>query len=109
LIREEEAAGAGTLLVHHPLRPDVSQRYLAMLGRDLGRPLLPSDRLDAYSPARPGGITALPLALAANRMTEALQARAGSDSRHPFGHVIPPLLGHEGCRATLLDLLSQLP
>ncbi|QEY33492.1 DNA mismatch repair protein MutS [Synechococcus sp. RSCCF101] len=110
-VERERANGRRTVLVHHPLRPGLARRHLTTLQRRLGAELLPADQLRHYTPAHRSA--ALPLALAANRMSDSLQHRLRP---HPptgcttdFEHVFPPLLDDPRCRTLLLRLLSALP
>jgi hypothetical protein len=88
----------GSVLVHHPLREGVADRFLAMLSVSLNLPLVSFDRWPEHqtqhADARP-----IPLALAPNRMTESLHQVDGS----------PPLLEDPLIRQGLLDLLAFLP
>ena len=86
------------VLVHHPLRAGVADCFLRSLSRRLGLPMVPFDRWSEhhlrYPTHRP-----LPLALAPNRMTEALRDAEG----------FPPLLDHPLIRQGFIDLLAALP
>ena len=86
------------VLVHHPLRPGLADRFLVMLSSRLALPLVAFDdwpEFQQHNPcARP-----LPLTLAPNRMTEALSEAGG----------LPPLLEHPPTRQALIDLLVSLP
>lgn len=88
------------LLVHHPVEGPLPKRYLAHLAsRCAARCLaLPyptgADEPLAAAPEAP----ALPLALAASRLTDGLGRWLG-----------PPLLARPQCRAALLELLVALP
>ena len=87
-----------SVLVHHPLREGVADRFLAMLSASLKLPLVSFDRWPEHqtqhADARP-----IPLALAPNRMTESLRQVDAP----------PPLLEHPSIREGLLDLLACLP
>tara|TARA_B100002051_G_scaffold267589_1_gene296290 strand:+ start:400 stop:1047 length:648 start_codon:yes stop_codon:yes gene_type:complete len=91
-------AAQTAVLVHHPLRSGVADRFLAHLSNRLERPLIALDRWAAYQNAHPGSVP-LPIALAPNRMTEALSEADG----------LPPLLDHSLIRQGLIDLLAALP
>ena len=91
-------AAQSAVLVHHPLRPGVADRFLANLSNRLDRPLVALDRWAAYQHAYPKAVP-LPIALAPNRMTEALREAEG----------LPPLLDHSLIRQGLIDLLAALP
>ena len=88
----------GSVLVHHPLREGVADRFLAMLSVSLNLPLVSFDcwpeHQTQHADARP-----IPLALAPNRMTESLRQVDAP----------PPLLEHPSIREGLLDLLACLP
>ena len=86
------------VLVHHPLRSGVADRFLAGLTDRLGLPLLPFDRLEDHQKTDPEA-QPLPLTLAPNRMTEALREAGG----------LPPLLEHSLTRQALIELLAALP
>ena len=87
-----------TVLVHHPLRDGVATRFLASLSVQLGMPLVSFDRWDEHQRSQPQD-RPLPLALAPNRMTEALSG----------ANVAPPLLDHPLVRQGFIDLLAALP
>ena len=93
-----ESMRRDAVMVHHPLRPGVADRFLAMLASRLALPLVPFDAWpefqQRYPRARP-----LPLTLAPNRMTEALSEAGG----------LPPLIEHPPTRQALIDLLVSLP
>lgn len=89
---------ADAVLVHHPLRPGVADRFLAMLASRLALPLVAFDAWPAFQERHPRA-RPLPLALAPNRMTEALSEAGG----------LPPLLEHPHTRQALIDLLVSLP
>ena len=86
------------VLLHHPLRQGVANRFLQMLASRFALPMVPFDRWAEYHVANPSSIP-LPLALAPNRMTEMLRDVGG----------LPPLLNHSFTRQTLIDLLASLP
>ena len=101
--RLRQASGAGQerpLLLHHPLAHPLAERYLAWLERVSGGCALAA----AYSAADPEdpplnvAVPALPLVLAANRLSERLPGAAGV-----------PLLQRPALRAVLLDALEALP
>ncbi|WP_216900513.1 CbiX/SirB N-terminal domain-containing protein [Synechococcus sp. CCY 9618] len=94
------APSAGPLLLHHPLEGPLGAAYLAHLAAVTGArcratPYSASDREDPTL-ALPG--PALPLALAANRLTDALPAPLNC-----------PLLQRTRFRAVLLERLLALP
>ena len=86
------------VLVHHPLRPGVADRFLAMLSSRLALPLVAFDAWPKFQQRHPCA-RPLPLTLAPNRMTEALSEAGG----------LPPLLEHPPTRQALIDLLVSLP
>ncbi|WP_225867373.1 hypothetical protein [Cyanobium sp. NIES-981] len=106
------AAASGTdgsgcprpLLLHHPLQSGLGARYLAHLERFCAVRCLPTPYSAADSAEQlallqsPDQPAALPLVLAANRLTESLPPRCG-----------PALLQRPRLRACLLDLLAALP
>lgn len=104
----EAAAAPGQgppLLLHHPLAGALAQRYLALLeqvtgGRTLATPYSAPDPED---PPLSFTAPALPLVLAANRLTE----RLGSTVLG--GTVGVPLLQRPALRTVLLDALEALP
>jgi hypothetical protein len=107
-----EAAGRPQpLLLHHPLEGALARRYLAHLERCTGARCLAASYsdpsvdglLNSLSPAPAGAGPApppavLPLALAANRLTDALASLVG-----------PPLLERPRFRQLLLAELEALP
>lgn len=86
------------VLVHHPLRSGVADRFLEVLADRLALPLLSFDRLEDLRQADPEA-RPVPLTLAPNRMTEALREAGG----------LPPLLEHSLTRQALIELLAALP
>jgi sirohydrochlorin ferrochelatase len=105
--------------LHHPLEGPLAQRYLAHLGRVLGKAgiatpytadlaelVLPDERSER------GTVAVLPLTLASNRLTETLAAgqRLPLDpgqARPPWP--LPPLLQQPAIRQFLLKALEGLP
>ena len=86
------------VLVHHPLRSGVADRFLEMLSSRLALPLVSFDEWSEYQQSHPQA-QPLPLALAPNRMTDALSEAGGW----------PPFLDHSLTRQFLIDLLAALP
>ena len=82
------------VVVHHPLRPGIAERYLHVLSQVLGLPLRSADTCDAEFDR------VLPLALAPNRMTAHLSAQQESGLA---------LLEHPATRQFLFELLLDLP
>lgn len=97
---ELESLGPLPLLLHHPLEGPLAARYLEHLAGVCGARCLPAP----YSAEHlaelqlPSGVSALPLALAANRLTDQLADRLG-----------PPLLQRPRLRQLLLAELEALP
>lgn len=91
------------LLLHHPIASPLGRRYLRLLAAITGATPLEaaysSDRIDASLLGQQGAV--LPLALAANRLTEALTPR--------FGAAAAPLLSRPALRQVLLEQLEALP
>ena len=87
-----------SVLVHHPLRAGVADRFLAVLASRMDLLLVPFDRWPEHLLSHPSAVP-VPLALAPNRITEALREAGG----------MPPLLEHPLTRQVLIDLLAALP
>jgi len=105
----DAATGAGRvpappLLLHHPLEGPLAHRYLEHLQRRLGCRCLaaPYSSTDPEEPALAIDGPVLPLALAANRLTERLEPRLGRAQA-------APLLERPRLRQLLLDHLAALP
>jgi sirohydrochlorin ferrochelatase len=88
------------LLLHHPLASALAERYLGLLGRATGCRTLatPYSAPDPEDPPLSFAAPALPLVLAANRLTDRLGEEIGV-----------PLLQRPALRAELLDTLEALP
>ena len=91
-------AAQGSVLVHHPLSSEEADRFLLELSQRMGLPLLSFDDWSDYQKSHPEAHP-LMLALAPNRMTEALSEAGG----------LPPLLDLALIRQGLIDLLAALP
>jgi sirohydrochlorin ferrochelatase len=93
-------AGEAPGLLHHPLEGRLPARYLAHLSAVTGAACRPASysAADGQDLRLPEDAAVLPLALAANRLTDALAERVG-----------PPLLGRERFRRLLLQALEDLP
>lgn len=91
-------ASSRLAVVHHPVRPGPADRYLTLLAAQLGCPLVPADQWELFEQQNPG-CQPRPLALAPNRMSEALRQAGGS----------PALLEVPLVRSGLIDLLAALP
>lgn len=94
----DQVAATSLAVVHHPVRPGPADRYLNLLAAQLGCPLVPSDQWEVFDQQNPG-CQPRPLALAPNRMSEALRQAGGS----------PVLLEVPLVRSGLIDLLAALP
>ncbi|MFM7754419.1 MAG: CbiX/SirB N-terminal domain-containing protein, partial [Cyanobium sp.] len=100
-LRQASGPGQGRpLLLHHPLAGPLAERYLAWLEQVSGGRALatPYSAADAEDPPLNVAAPALPLVLAANRLTERLPGPIGV-----------PLLQRPALRAVLLDALEALP
>jgi hypothetical protein len=91
------------LLLHHPIASPLGRRYLRLLAAITGatpqEAAYSSNRIEASLLGHRGVV--LPLALAANRLTEALTPR--------FGEAAAPLLSRPVLRRVLLEQLEALP
>lgn len=100
----QDLSGAGEpgqpLLLHHPLASPLAQRYLAVLEQVTGGRTLatPYSAPHSETPILSFAASALPLVLAANRLSE-----------RPGSKVGVPLLQRPALRAALLDALEALP
>ena len=96
-ITARELQGQSAVVVHHPLRPGLSGRYLATLSAHLGCTLVSADTWGDHLKQHPSACP-LPLALAPNRMAETLRQAGG----------LPSLLDDPQLRSGLITLLSVL-
>jgi sirohydrochlorin ferrochelatase len=98
-LQARAATASQPLLLHHPLEGALAGRYLNHLGRRCAARCLAAPYSSAQSAEPPLAIDGpvLPLALAANRLTEAHGGLYG-----------PPLLARERCRKALLTALGDL-
>ena len=96
-IAMSESQGKAMVVVHHPLRSGLPSRYLALLQRELGCELVSADTWEEHSKQHPSACP-LPLALAPNRMAEALRQAGG----------LPSLLDDQQLRSGLISLFSLL-
>lgn len=91
------------LLLHHPIASPLGRRYLSLLASITGatpqEASYSSDRFEASLLKHHGAF--LPLALAANRLTDALSSC--------FGEAAAPLLSRPALRQVLLEQLESLP
>ena len=85
-------------LVHHPLRPGLSDRFLASIQRRFDLPVVSFDAWDQFARDHPN-VVPLPLSLAPNRMSEALRQVGG----------LPSLLEDPQLRQVLIHCLALLP
>ena len=92
------AARSDLILIHHPLRSGVADRFLPTLAQRLGHPLIAFEDWPAYA-ARVPHAKPFPLVLAPNRMSAELSPPA----------VAAPLLERPLLRDGLIDLLAALP
>ena len=92
------AARSDLILIHHPLRSGVADRFLTTLAQRLGHPLIAFEDWPAYA-ARVPHAKPFPLVLAPNRMSAELSPPA----------VAAPLLERPLLRDGLIDLLAALP
>lgn len=104
LAGEAEAGGAPVQLLHHPLQGPLAERYLTLLARRCGAVCRPAsfDTSGAAATLLAATPASLPLALAANRLTDSLQAA------DPGGQALP-LLARPRLWHTLLEALQALP
>ena len=99
-LQQDNATSRGlTFLLHHPVEGDLARRYLMHLERVTGARCKPTpyDESARVVERLTANQTVLPMALAANRLTEGL---AGPGSK--------TLLERPRCREKLLDLLTTL-
>jgi hypothetical protein len=91
------------VLVHHPLRKGLADRYLMALQQRLAVPIMSWEHWNAYASlvtrsSQPSPVP-FPFALAPNKMTETLREFGGASS----------LLENEVFRLGLINLLAALP
>ena len=104
VLAAELAGGPDPLLLHHPVHGALAQRYLDFLATQTGSRLVPAPYSDspgttaltALNLANCGPV--LPLALAANRLTDSLGSLVG-----------PPLIERKRFAAVLMEQLEALP
>ena len=97
-IEDVAAKHPSLALVHHPLRPGISDRFLASIQRRFDLPVVPFDAWDQFANDHPN-VVPLPLSLAPNRMSEALRQAGG----------LPSLLEDSQLRQGLIHCLALLP
>ena len=93
-----ERSDTPSVLVHHPMRQGIADRFLNVLSRRLLQPLVAFDQFPAFHRDHPQRVP-YPLALAPNRMSEALRDSDSMDT----------LLERTRLRKGLIDLLVALP
>ena len=97
-IEDVAAKHPSLALVHHPLRPGLSERFLTSIQRRFDLPVVPFDAWDQFANDHPN-VVPLPLSLAPNRMSEALRQAGG----------LPSLLEDPQLRQGLIHCLALLP
>ena len=109
------AGGRPCCWLHHPLDGELAHRYVALLSQVLGYPGVSapySAVMDQLGPVAANSTVVQPLTLAANRLTESLEASVvrepekGCDGRV---QLLPPLLQQLEVREFLLTSLGALP
>ena len=109
------AGGRSCCWLHHPLDGELANRYVALLSQVLGYPGVSapySAAMDQLGPVAANSTVVQPLTLAANRLTESLEASVSSEQENgPNGRVLllPPLLQQLEVREFLLTSLGALP
>lgn len=108
-LAEQRSAGLSPLLLHHPLSGPLAGRHGEALTRWLGVPCRPWDGAGAAGAAAymegQSPMVPVPLALATNRLSEALAAHPSAVSAPCW----PPLLQQPRFRSLLLEQLLALP
>ena len=107
-LAEQRSAGRSPLLLHHPLSGPLAGRHGEALAQVLGVPCRPwdgtgADGAAAYMDSQPP-LVPVPLALATNRLSEAVAVQPGA-AAPPW----PPLLLQPRFRSLLLEQLLALP
>ena len=109
------AGGKPCCWLHHPLDGELAHRYVALLSQVLGCPGVSapySAAMDQLGPVAANSTVVQPLTLAANRLTESLEASVmGEPENGCDGRVqlLPPLLHQLEVREFLLASLEALP
>ena len=109
------AGGRSCCWLHHPLDGELPKRYVVLLTQVLGYPGVSapySAAMDQLGPVAAPSTVVQPLTLAANRLTESLEASVSSEQETgPNGRVqlLPPLLQQLEVREFLLTSLGALP
>jgi len=109
------AGGRSCCWLHHPLDGELAHRYVALLSHVLGYPGVSapySAAMDQLGPVAANSTVVQPLTLAANRLTESLEASVmsepGTGSNRRI-QLLPPLLQQLEVREFLLTSLEALP
>ena len=109
------AGGRPCCWLHHPLDGELANRYVALLTQALGYPGVSapySAVMDQLGPVAANSTVVQPLTLAANRLTESLEASVSSEPETGPGglvQLLPPLLQQLEVREFLLTSLEALP
>ena len=109
------AGGRSCCWLHHPLDGELPKRYVVLLTQVLGYPGVSapySAAMDQLGPVAANSTVVQPLTLAANRLTESLEASVmsepGTGSNRRI-QLLPPLLQQLEVREFLLTSLEALP
>ena len=109
------AGGRSCCWLHHPLDGELAHRYVALLSHVLGYPGVSapySAAMDQLGPVAANSTVVQPLTLAANRLTESLEASVMSEPETGSNRriqLLPPLLQQLEVREFLLTSLEVLP
>jgi len=109
------AGGRPCCWLHHPLDGELAHRYVALLSHVLGYPGVSapySAAMDQLGPVAANSSVVQPLTLAANRLTESLEASVMSEPETGSNRrvqLLPPLLQQLEVREFLLTSLGALP
>ena len=109
------ADGKPCCWLHHPLDGELAHRYVALLSQVLGCPGVSapySAAMDQLGPVAANSSVVQPLTLAANRLTESLEASLMGEPENGCDRqvqLLPPLLQQLEVREFLLASLGALP
>ena len=109
------AGGRPCCWLHHPLDGELAHRYVAHLSQVLGYPGVSapySAAMDQLGPVAANSTVVQPLTLAANRLTESLEASVMRQPENGYDgrlQLLPPLLQQLEVREFLLTSLEALP
>jgi sirohydrochlorin ferrochelatase len=109
------ADGKPCCWLHHPLDGELAKRYVALLSQVLGCPGVSapySAAMDQLGPVAANSTVVQPLTLAANRLTESLEASLMGEPENGCDRqvqLLPPLLQQLEVREFLLASLGALP